>query len=143
MEVEAFNYKMNNKIESYLSQLAKIPALNNEEFYDYINKLDVSLPNDYIEFMRECNGGEGPIGENGYLILWLINELLENNLDYNIESFASGFFVFGKDAANTAFAFEKKTGKIYEFGFMADLSTDPAKYCGDNFKDFLEYLYKL
>jgi hypothetical protein len=134
---------MSSEIELYTSQLDKLPPLNDEEFNDSLNHLDFEIPIDYIEFMKIFNGGEGPIGENGYLILWPIDELIQNNIDYEVQSFAPGFFVFAKDAADTAFAFEKATGKIYEFGLMANLMTDPPKSCGLDFKNFLEYLYQL
>ena len=44
------------------------------EIIEKIN--DVVLPNDYIEFMKRHNGGQGDIGET-WLILYRLEELQE------------------------------------------------------------------
>jgi len=103
--------------------------------------VDFSFPQDYVDFLSEFNGGEGPIGENSYLILWSANDLLPNNTGYDFESFAPGYFVIGQDAADTAYAIKKSDGMIYEFGFLANLETDPVKFCGSTFAEFIKYLY--
>ncbi len=54
------------------------------EIIEKIN--DVVLPNDYIEFMKKHNGGQGDIGET-WLILYRLEELQEINDDYEIEYF--------------------------------------------------------
>ena len=48
------------------------------EIIEKIN--DVVLPNDYIEFMKKHNGGQGDIGET-WLILYRLEELQEINDD--------------------------------------------------------------
>lgn len=60
------------------------------EIIEKIN--DVVLPNDYIEFMKKHNGGQGDIGET-WLILYRLEELQEINDDYEIEVFLPGHII--------------------------------------------------
>ncbi len=73
-------------------------------------ELDVTFPNDYIEFISYSNGAEGSIGEN-YLILWSIEDIVELNEDYGVNEFAKGLVLFGSDGGDTAFAFDKRTNE--------------------------------
>ena len=50
-----------------------------EELISGVNGM--ALPDDYLAFIREHNGGEGPFGENGYGCFYRIEELQEVNDD--------------------------------------------------------------
>lgn len=64
------------------------------EIIEKIN--DVVLPNDYIEFMKKHNGGQGDIGET-WIILYRLEELQEINDDYEIEVFLPGHIIIGSN----------------------------------------------
>lgn len=53
-------------------------------------------PNDYIEFMKKHNGGQGDIGET-WLILYPLEELKEINDVYEIEEFLPGHIIIGSN----------------------------------------------
>lgn len=100
------------------------------------------LPEDYIDVMKECNGGEGEIGENSWLCLFPIEELLTVNDNYKLlMKQIPDYFLFGKDAADTGYAFHKNAQTLHSFGLMSNFSTDTIDFCGRNFSEFVEFLY--
>ncbi len=66
------------------------------------------LPNNYVDFLREANGGEGFIGKE-YLILWRIEELELFNREYEVERYAPGIFLFGSNGSGEAFGFDTRS----------------------------------
>lgn len=132
---------MNIDFKKYFHDFLPLPSEDTSSIEEVINKCDFPFPQDYIDFLSEVGGGEGPIGRNNYLIIWPSCDLLNNNADYASFSFAIDYFLIGQDAADTAYAIKKSDGMIYEFGFLTNLNTDPAKRCGTNFLDFIRYLY--
>lgn len=99
-------------------------------------------PKDYLEFMSGFNTGEGPIGENGWLILFPIKDLKSINADYCLlMEQIPDYFLFGKDAADTGFAFHKANGTYHAFGLMSDFERDFIEFCGNSFPEFVQHLY--
>src|SRR5258706_13646045 len=65
------------------------------------------LPDDYLQFLQQTNGGEGFVGANAYIILWPIEELIKMNKAYEVAEYAPGLFLFGSDGGGEAYAFDK------------------------------------
>lgn len=100
------------------------------------------LPHDYIDVMKDSNGGEGEVGENSWLSLFPLEELIATNENYQlVMEQIPDYFLFGKDAADTGYAFHKYNKTIHSFGLMSDFRTDPIEFCGNSFTEFIEYLY--
>lgn len=55
----------------------------------------LELPEDYLTFMAEHNGGEGPIGENNYGRFFTMEELEEINDEYDVQKNWPGYAVIG------------------------------------------------
>ena len=55
----------------------------------------LALPEDYLDFMREYNGGEGPLGENNYGRFFKLEELKEINDEYDVSNSWPGHIVIG------------------------------------------------
>ena len=55
----------------------------------------LALPEDYLDFMREYNGGEGPLGENNYGRFFRLEELKEINDEYDVSNSWPGHIVIG------------------------------------------------
>ena len=133
---------MDNKLIYYLVDFEKNGFVSEEIVSEILEQVDFLLPKDYVDFMTESNGGEGEIGENSWLCLFPIEELIITNKNYTLlmEQIPE-YFLFGKDAADTGYAFNKPNGTIHSFGLMSNFKTDPIEFCGNNFTEFIEYLY--
>ena len=53
------------------------------------------LPEDYLAFMQEHDGGEGPLGENNYGRFFRLEELKEINDEYDVSNSWPGHIVIG------------------------------------------------
>lgn len=69
------------------------------------------LPDEYIEFMKLHNGGEGDTGES-WLVLFPVEELEEINNDYEIYEYIEGCFIIGSDGAGELLGINKD-GKYF------------------------------
>lgn len=69
--------------------------------------LGCSLPSDYINFLREHDGGEGFIGDN-YLILWRAEEISQFNREYEVEQYAPGLLLFGSSGGGEGYGFDTR-----------------------------------
>jgi hypothetical protein len=100
----------------------------------------VGLPEDYKEFLKQANGGEGFVGD-AYVVLWRVEELLEMNKGYGVDEFAPGLFLFGSDGGGEGFAFDTRSDAkpIVKADFIC---MEDAVPMASNFKAFLEELFK-
>ena len=131
---------MIDKLNKYMSDFEAVNDLDIDNKIEKAQKqLDFDLPTDYSEVIRKFNGSEGEVGENSWLDLFPINQLIEINGYYSdLMNQIPDFFLFGKDAADTGFAFHKKNGGYYAFGLIAP---DPIEFYGNTFLEFIEKLY--
>ncbi|OSA97880.1 UNVERIFIED_ORG: hypothetical protein B2H98_06495 [Clostridium botulinum] len=104
--------------------------------------LDCELPKDYINFMLSSNGGEGWIGQNSYLMLWRLEDILELNIKYNTFELIPGLLIFGSNGGIDAYAFDTrlKAIPIVNVPFIG-MNLNEVNYIGDTFEEFLENLY--
>ncbi len=72
--------------------------------FEQISKL--RLPHDYINFLKIMDGGEGSVGENAYLILWKISDILDLNNKYEVSKYVPHLVLIGSDGGGEAFAFD-------------------------------------
>lgn len=86
------------------------------EIIEKIN--DVVLPNDYIEFMKKHNGGQGDIDET-WLILYRLEELQEINDDYEIEVFLPGHIIIGSNGGGELYGIDNK-GNYFNVPVLID-----------------------
>ena len=88
------------------------------------------LPNDYLEFIQQFNGGEINVGES-YLVLHKIEELTEINQDYEIDQFDSNILIIGSNGSSElmalAYRFENTKyiliPSIFEYNANIELGT--------------------
>ena len=105
-------------------------------------KYKFNLPKDYKDFLLHSNGGEGEIGENGYLRLFPIEELIEVNNDYSIFEYLNNILVFGSDGGGIGYAFDVSNDSIVEVDFNS-LNENDIFPLSENFDSFIEYLFNL
>ncbi|MCW3466433.1 SMI1/KNR4 family protein [Chitinophaga nivalis] len=134
--------KTNIVMQEYIQLLEKNPPVDPNVLTVFLSQIDFTPPVDYIDFIKQYNGAEGKIGNNQYLKLWGVEELIDLNKDYEVDLYAAGYFIFGSNLGGTAYAFNKKESSIVTFEFIGMLMDDEAIFCGANFLEFLKYLHK-
>lgn len=134
---------MDAQIIYWLSDFSWNSSGTSEESIEALRTaVDFELPVGYISLMKEFNGGEGEVGENSWLTLFPVEELVVIQKDYDLLlRKVPHYFLFGKDAADTGYAFHKKNQTFHSFGLMSNFKTDTIENCGNTFYDFIEYLY--
>ena len=86
----------------------------NEPATSDINEINgIKLPEEYLAFMQEHDGGEGTVGE-AYVVLYSLDELAELNKEYDIAATYKNCFIFGSDGGDMLFAFNASLGKYYQ-----------------------------
>jgi hypothetical protein len=114
---------------------------------DSIRRLEAEagfrLPEDYADFLKKSDGGEGFIGR-AYVIFWSAGELLELNRAYEVDQFAPGLFLFGSDGGGEGFAFDRRSDgrPIVSVPFVG-MELEVAKDMGNSFEEFLANLSRL
>lgn len=79
---------------------------------------EVELPEDYVEFKKKHNGGEGDIGE-AWLVLYSLEELQEINDDYEIEQFLPDHIIIGSDGGGELYGIDGK-GNYFNVPVLMD-----------------------
>lgn len=92
---------------------------------------NVVLPLQYIDFMKQHNGGEGDIGET-WLILFPIEELQEINEEYCIEEFLPNHIIIGSNGGGELYGID--TAGEY-FNVPAIIEEEYVTLLGDNIYD--------
>jgi hypothetical protein len=129
-------------MEALTERVNKKPGIGKTILEQNLSKLDFHIAKDYLEFMSEYNGGEGFVGEKCFLSWWSVEDLMIWNDNYKVDLYAPGYFIFASDGGGTAYAFNKKTGEIVTFEFVGMLMEDEPILLGNNFRTFLEYLFR-
>lgn len=96
----------------------------------------LELPDDYLDFMREHNGGEGPLGEYNYGCFYRFEELEEINDEYEVQDNWPGYVVIGSDMSGQLWAYNPEK-KIY--CQIDSMNTDDDTYYtqAESFEEFL------
>ena len=66
-----------------------------------------ALPESYFAFLGVTNGGEGDLGvEPGWFVPWRAEDVLLNNIEYQLAESAPGLFGFGSNGGGECLAFD-------------------------------------
>ena len=128
-----------------------IEIINKNKWYKYenikMNSIEeiigtYNFPNDYLEFIKQNNCGEGYIGKN-YLYLWKIENIVQLNNDYNIQEYlGENYCGFGTDGGDKCYCFDNKNGnKIIRCG-LGDLDYNEIEIMANTFYEFITKLDK-
>lgn len=74
--------------------------------------LGVSLPAEYLDFLRQHNGGEGFIGQS-YIVLWKAEQIIDFNREYEVEKYAPGIILFGSSGGGEGYGFDAQSADIH------------------------------
>ncbi|KVO88110.1 cell wall assembly protein [Burkholderia ubonensis] len=84
---------------------------SNQAVSDLVGQLDISLPDDYLTFLRKSDGGEGFLGRD-YLILWRAEDIVKFNREYEVDEYAPGLLIFGSNGGGEAYAFDTRVNPM-------------------------------
>lgn len=90
-------------------------------------ELGWSLPISYKEFLAIANGGEGSIGENGYLEVWPVESLHEFRTKYEVDKYAPRVLPIGSNGGGEILAI-RFCGNAADFGFLPFLDLQEASF---------------
>ena len=131
--------KEDNLLANFNGNLGVSPSSLNE----FHLSTGLNLPDDYVEFLRRRNGGEGFIGDS-YLILWKLEELVEFNRDYEVTEYCPGLLLIGSSGGGEAYAFDTREAN-WPMVQVPFVGMDPSviERVGNSFSDFLRALAKM
>lgn len=95
------------------------------------------LPNEYVDFLRQANGGEGFLGDN-YLVLWRAEEMIDFNVDYQTAELAPELFLIGSNGGGEAYAFDQTSdcSAVFSVPFIG-MEYQAIRKVADSFSSFV------
>lgn len=118
-----------------------VPATT-EAIRQFKSESEVLLPDDYLQFLQQTNGGEGLVGSKEYLILWTVEELLRMNKAYEVAEYAPGLFLFGSNGGGEAYAFDKRSNDSIVSVPFVGMDVSLAQLRARSFQEFIEQLFR-
>jgi SMI1-KNR4 cell-wall len=114
------------------------PIVSDTEIAMSERQLAVQLPRDYVEFLKQSNGGEGFVGRSACLILWNAENLAEMQRAYEVDTYAPGLLIFGSDGGGEAYGFDTRVPNwpVVSVPFVG-MSWELARPVGASFTEFL------
>lgn len=103
--------------------------------------LRLTLPDDYVAFLKLFNGGEGYVGGDAYVMLWSTDELVQFNFEYEVSEYCPELLLIGSNGGGEAYAFDRRSAPWHvvqvpfvgmEYGLCEDV--------GKTFTEFMERL---
>lgn len=89
----------------------------------------------YLAFMREHNGGEGPLGENNYVRFYRLEELQAVNDEYEVQKWWPGCIVIG-GIDDQLWAYNLEKGVYCQID-SCNTDEDTYYFVSDSFETFL------
>lgn len=133
---------MNELVRKFTASMDRNPPATETAIRNTELEIGMTFPAEYREFMLESNGSDGSVGENSYLAIWSIEEIVPLNKDLHVEEYTPGLVFFASDGGGTAYAFDKRLKNVTIVEIPDDsIHIEDAKPCGNTFQAFLENLY--
>jgi SMI1 / KNR4 family (SUKH-1) len=102
------------------------------------NRFGYAIPDDYFAFIKVSNGGEGPVGERGYVQLWPVDDLEKESRDYDPERAAPHLLMFGSNLGGTVYAFDTQATDKRILAVPLPVEAEYAEFRGRSLKQFLD-----
>jgi hypothetical protein len=112
-----------------------------ESLQSLMKELGFTLPEDYLEFMRQTNGYTGEVGTSGFVCIWPVEEVLPINEANHFRESVPGLVLFGSNEGGETYAFDVR-GHHPKVVMVPTIPLDLeyAVEVGGSFVDFLENL---
>lgn len=136
---------MDPRLLELMRDVERNAGASKEALQSLTEAIGVSLPGEYLDWMRISNGGEGFLGPVSYLMLWPAEEIRERNHRLEVSKLMPGFVLFASNGGDAAYAFDTRSGApssmpIIEIPYV-DIGVEGASRArGSGFRAFLEDL---
>ncbi len=136
---------MATELDSLLPEVTMRPPFPpdevNELFADFIAEVGPVPHQDYLSFMRQHNGCDGPVGKKGVISIWPLEEVISATEGYHADEFAPGLLLFAGDGGGTAYAFDRQDARwpIVEVELVS-MSRKEMKFAASTFSEFIRKL---
>ena len=98
-------------------------------------RLSFDLPESYIDFLRKHNGASGDLPVQPlYFQLWRIDEIIENNQDYEIQANLPDYFGIGGNGGGEFLAISLNNKRIFSIPFVP-MKEEDALLIAESFED--------
>lgn len=116
------------------------PGANDAQLKILTESLPMSLPPDFISFLKFSNGAVGMLGDN-YLEICQAEDIISLNEDYSVRMYAPGLILFGTDGGGEGYGFDYRGVDpiVVDIPFVG-MNWNEARKKGSNFMEFLLYL---
>jgi hypothetical protein len=98
-------------LDKLLSETTMRPPCPPNELADFVEIVGPVPHPDYLDFISRHNGCDGPIGDEGYIRIWSLDNVIARTEQSGTAEFAPGLLLFGGDGGNEAFAFDRQDPK--------------------------------
>jgi hypothetical protein len=98
--------------DRFLERFNSNPPADPSAIARFEKESGIRLPPGYSSFLLGRNGGEGFIGENAYVILWRLEELIALNKEYEVTEYVPGLLFIGSDGGGEAFALDRRASHL-------------------------------
>lgn len=132
---------MNEELDQMLTEVEMLPPSRADEMADFMRIVGDMPHKDYLEFMSRHNGGDGPVGKEGYVRFWPLDQVVAGTEEYGAPEFVPGLLLFGGDGGNEAFAFDRQNPKWpIVMVPMVGMSRKDMKFVAGTFTEFIQRL---
>ncbi|MGS0893263.1 SMI1/KNR4 family protein [Burkholderia stagnalis] len=90
-----------------LSEWFRNGGVTDQVVSEMVREVRITLPEDYMDFLRKCNGGEGFV-EGNYMMLWKAEDIVRFNKEYEVADCAQELLIFGSNGGGEAYAFDAR-----------------------------------
>ncbi|MBV6499103.1 MAG: hypothetical protein CJBNEKGG_01553 [Prosthecobacter sp.] len=121
------------------------PPASAEVIGKLISESRLKLPEDYLAFLLQSNGGEGELGiQPGWFRIWQAEEVIQAGLEHEVPKYAPGFFTFGGNGGGELLAFDTRSGTPWPVVALPCIGLDAKEAIpvAPNFKDFVSQMGK-
>lgn len=127
-----------------LNQMRLEKPMNEDEVSSLEKDFHFTFPEQYKEFLLLHDGGEGPVGEYGYIAIFGLKELISSNGEDKINDYHPELFYFASDRGGMIYAFDMSVDKKPIVELPGDsVDYDDVEIVAGNFNDFVNYIYNI
>ena len=127
---------MDDRLAQFIDRLRCGSEVNPETVAEVLSSVRFPVDPSFTEFIKHCNGAEGFLSPDQFILFWKTEDLLQLN-PYSVKIEQShGLFFFGSDGSDFGFAFDQTNGKVVGIDLI-DLGQVEPKTLANSFTDFI------